>query len=293
MTLTSLFALQFADVDSGDVIKNSLQTSLLIGVGVTLDLSKYIFWRYRKQHVGYTLLSIGLVFFSCVASMAFLVTHQKHAEKEAQLTSPEYIAHQLQIEQLRLEIALKEQLAKQRLESRYHDQWDESHRLQSEIKQLHLNLSDLILKSNEVGVHYSKTNTNTSAFFSTVAGAMNAPYSVIVVVSYTILSVFIELCALGLIGINVKNPNNVELHSPTNTENNEGDTTSSRSDDSSETIPVEKKIENDILSGEAKPVVRQLIKKYRINHSSVKKILKNMKNDGYLEKRGNMYFRVN
>lgn len=84
MILTALFALSFSGLQviqsdaglSGAQATASvngfelLSAGLMIAVGIAIDSSKYLFWS-RAHHPGFIALSLGLVIFSWLASLAF------------------------------------------------------------------------------------------------------------------------------------------------------------------------------------------------------------------------------
>lgn len=303
MVLTSLFALSFTEPSQTFSWPYFGQTSLLIATGISLDLSKYIFWYHKGKHIAFLTLSASLMFFSCLASVAFFVTQENRAVTSAQRTSADYLAHQALIAQTEKAIQYKEQLAEQRLDSRYHNQWDKGEALFNEIHALTQQYQTQLMTLDQKGIQGARANIASSAFFLRLSEALNVGYTSTVIIAYACLAVFIELCALGLISIPLRSPDPI---CPSKIDATTNDTTaealnSHASQPRHQLIDAHQidtgndghlqlsEVKKDILEGRVKPFVRQLMKHYNLRHKQVKSLLESMEEAGLIHKEGRVY----
>jgi len=134
MLLTALFALNIGSVHSTSHSSNNsveyfIGLFLLISIGLCIDISKYLFWLYRKKHLLFLFLSIILTCFSWAASVAFFSSKESANISQYQTETSQYIANNTTISLLELEVSEKRELLKKRLSSSNHSQWDKGDEL--------------------------------------------------------------------------------------------------------------------------------------------------------------------
>lgn len=278
MVLTGLFAVSFSSPGEPLGPRATFGPGLMVLIGLGIDLSKYVFWRSRSAHIAFFTLSLLLVMFSWAASVAFFVTQEAQGIEKVRTESASYHAHRIAIDSLGQEIAAKQVLVDKRLGSRYHDQWDKGEALSREIAVLNAKLAWLVNDSTSVGREEARRKASTSAFFLRLASALHIDADVIAVITYSMLALLIEVSALGMISLSSTCYTEVPV-----TKN--GNTRPCGSDISSQ----EARLRHAILAGNTPPIARQIIRDYRMRHATVKKILKDLFDEGRLRKQNNIY----
>lgn len=302
MALTGLFAISFTQPSESLSFTHTLNIALLISIGMCLDLCKFLFWRFQKTNMIYMALSLALMGFSCVASIAFFVSNESTAISNAQRLTPEHRAHTLKIEQLQREIKQNENLAETRANSQYHEQWDKSQLLRDKIHHQTQQLSALIASSNHIGVSSARSSLPSSAFFLKVANALNTTFERIVIVAYSLLAIFIEISALGLISLS----SHARAHPKVSASADEEPHHTHAGDFEPVEYSVEKKLQGelqtddpmtqidrvkqDLHKGTIAPHIRQITSHYGIERGIALQILHQLVDEGFLEKRGVRFY---
>lgn len=206
MLLTALFALNIGSIHSsstlsGFSIEHYVGLFLLIAIGLCIDISKYLFWFYRKKHGLFLLLSIVLVCFSWAASVAFFAAKEKDNIRVHQTETSQYTANKIAIISLELAIAEKRKLLEKRLSSSYHNQWDKGEKLLEEINHLNNQLKEQIAFSDRIGIEEAQSQLSTSALFTMLSSLSSLSFTSVTHIIYGLLSLIIEVCALGVMSL--------------------------------------------------------------------------------------------
>jgi|GEM_PF-748045 len=205
MILTACFALSFGSTTGSDASKFMKIASpvILITIGVVLDLSKYIFWGASgKEKKGvFTFLAVVLMTFSWMASVAFFVSSEDKKVTDFRKETAEYIGFQTEIEFLKSTIEQKTLQSKKRLDSKFHDQWDKSEALTSDIEALSNRLKVLIKKEPSIGLEEARDSVVSIAFFHSISEVTGSNTIVVRNMFYGLLALLIEVCAFGLISL--------------------------------------------------------------------------------------------
>ncbi len=314
MALTGLFAISFAKSTDTYTVTHILNLGLLVAIGVCLDLCKFLFWRFHARHKAYLALSLALMGFSCVASIAFFVSHEIAAINEAQYHTAEYRAHEFKINQLQKEIEQKEALAATRSNSQYHEQWDKSQTLHDAIHEQTQQLAALIEASDHIGISAARANVPSSGFFTKIAHTLNTSFERVVIIAYSLLAIFIEVSALGLISMaspSTVKDHDVEMSTPqapefpllppkfdeADNENHKGHDQPKQSPNPTTTASLDQRpsnkidsIERDIRSGISPPQIRNIIRNYGVDRDTAVRILNQLVETGDVEKRGVRFY---
>lgn len=300
MVLTGLFALSFTEDIPPLSWQHTAQAAILVAMGIGLDLSKYIFWYYKHRHFAFLTLSGCLMAFSCLASMAFFVTHEHRAVTSAQQASPAYLAHQALIARTEKEMQYKERLAEQRLDSRYHSQWDKSEALLEDIQSLTRQHHELLMTLDQQGLQSARADIASSAFFLRLADALRVHYDTTAITAFACLAIFIELCALGLISIprTAASPHTAaghERHEPPQASPQCSEHKVKPREAPEKTTGLEAAaphvaaIKKDIMERRTRPIVRDIMKRYTLRHKDVKSLLEALEESGIIRKAGRIY----
>lgn len=285
LALTALFALSFTSTTSAESNIAYLPQILMVSIGGGIDLSKYLFWRYRAKHLAFYCMASVLVLFSCMASIAFFVTQEHQQIERGVVQTSEYKAYTTSIELLEKEIQAKQKLLDARLASQYHQQWDKAEDLVSELAALRDKLNQLINENHHVGVESAQKNISTAAFFLGISELLGVPFQSAVTLGYALLALLIELSALGVIAMSEpgsrsgdqvdrrRNDFDDELEPFTGGERIQPRPSDDTDQDSESPPSSEEAIIHDILTGESKPILRQLIKQYGIQYQQARDIL--------------------
>ena len=306
MVLTALFALSFGS-DSVPIENGILDGSssiILITIGLVLDLSKYIFWGaadYSRTGNVYKGLAIVLMVFSWMASVAFFITNEEQKVTTQRKDTPQYQAFLSEIESLDLMIDQKSVQSKKRLGSKYHDQWDKSEELTSQVEKLVQRRQTLLNSEPSIGMDTVSENLVSMAFFTSVSRIVNMDSDVVRNVFYGMLALLVEVCAFGLIRlcrrpmVKMETPDHPAPHNM-----NDQETDYSRSlvdnpntnkirvaecdsDNKKTYSDAEIRLIRDIKSGEAPPVFNKLKEMdYGLSQVKIRRILKELKDDGIL-----------
>lgn len=215
MILTACFALSFGSTTGSDDSQFMQIASpvILITIGVVLDLSKYIFWGASgKEKKGvFTFLAVVLMTFSWMASVAFFVSSEDKKVTDFRKETAEYTGFQTEVEFLKSTIEQKTLQSKKRLDSKFHDQWDKSEALTSDIEALSNRLKVLIKKEPSIGLEEARDSVVSIAFFHSISEVTGSNAIVVRNMFYGLLALLIEVCAFGLISLCGRK---VELNSP-------------------------------------------------------------------------------
>ena len=291
MLLTALFAVNIAAVDFSALLLSIEQTTnvaLLVAVGLCIDVSKYLFWHYRKEHGLFLLLSIVLVGFSWAASVAFFTSQESDTILVKQTQTSDYIAHNVAIAALESQIAEKRKLLAKRLSSSYHSQWDQGQLLLEEINDLNKQLKEQIRLMDTVGIDDAQRQLSTAALFSTLSSLLSLSFSTVSNSAYAVLAFIIEACSLGVMSLvqRVSNPSGTAKQKVTPSSQVHQKRNRRKS------MKRNAKIKRDIVSGSVQPHISKIIKNYSIGYKEAKKVMENLEEEGKLKRSGRLYHLV-
>lgn len=284
--LTAIFALeigsvQVLDSQSDFSVKYYTIVFLLISIGLCIDVSKYLFWFYREKHFLFLSLSIVLVFFSWSASIAFFISKEKSSIDIYQLESSKFIANNMAISLLEMNILEKRKLLDKRLSSRHHDQWEKGDEILNEIDRMSTELRKRIEVSDLVGLEDAKLKLSTSELFSTLSSAFSVSLSLIANTAYGLLALIIEVCAIGVMSL-------VQIISDEKKYANESVSLAHKKNgEKSHRIGI---VRDGILSKKIKPIISKIIKDYSISHAEAKKIMIALEQEGKIVIMRNRYY---
>lgn len=279
MILTALFALSFSSPlgSLGSPLKY-LPYALTVSIGLSIDLSKYVFWFHRAKHPAFYITAVVLLVFSCAASIAFFITQERQGVEIKRLNTETYQAHRLNIELLREDIKTQRALIETRLKSRFHDQWDKGTSSATEVSIMREKLVDLIAQSSLIGLQEARIHQRTSAFFVSLSVILNMSFDVTVLLCYATLAFLIEWCALGMIALSGSLTGRGSQES-----SDKGEPLSASQEALFQTI------QSDIVGGRVPPIARRLIAMYPIRHPFARDVLKSLEKQKKLKKRGRTY----
>ncbi len=298
IVLTSLFAFSFSASRGEDL--GIVALVLTLAIGVSVDLSKYLFWIYRKAHYSFYFISLILLLFSWSASVSFFVTSERSNVERARLASASYQSHLAQIESLKQRIENKQHIIKARLASAYHDQWDKAEKLSLEITQLNSELSALLLKTQSIGMDDAESQIGSSTFFKSLANLMSTSTLIISSSFYGLLALMIETCSISLISLSGYLPKEKSNGKSRNAETEDFESTGVNAQtDIDKGEGPQRAVDNDkvtfdqvrvdILMEKVPPIARQIMNRYKLRHSEVKEMLNEMYRNRELEKKKNKY----
>ncbi len=312
MVLTALFALSFSTETLGLAYEiphqNYIAPALMLLIGIGIDLSKYVFWSSSSKSFYYLLLSVVLVLFSWTASVAFFSTQNDATLNQERKATASYLALKFELDALDITIAQKRSLILNKTGSKFHDQWEDSERLASELEQLNAKRKDLMAKEAETGLAEAQRKIPSMALFLTLARWLDWHVDTVRNFSYAVLGLIIEVSSLGLISLvplykaTQKISEDVVLeadgncgHDVANSVANillndeEGDIVEKAGEIETERkiIPRTEEGErliDDIQFGRIKPVVRHVLdsKCYKLKHSEIKEIFEELKERGVI-----------
>ena len=199
MLLTALFAVSFAKssnipfFDLGSV--DQLSIVIMVLVGLSLDMSKYLFWSDNSLKF----LSVTLLIFSWVASVAFFISNENGVLEVKRVTSFEYQAYEEEVDSLREEIKRKISMVEKRFSSKFHEQWDMGESMSGEIDQASSKLKILLQEEPNIGRVKAQNDSSTYAFFRSISSIAGSSPETVRTFFYGILALLIEVCSLGMI----------------------------------------------------------------------------------------------
>ena len=288
MALTGLFALslsggKFDLLSEQGVSGETLFLSVLfLVIGLSIDIGKYLFWAQRRQGRYFFALSLLLMFFSWLASCAFLVSSEANVINRQRIQSSEYKALLQQIDNVHQEINYQEQLVAKRLSSTYHQQWAEGENNVQTIAQLRASLVIFTQKLSEAGKASAAQQVPVTAFFLNASQYIGISDKTVRFLAFGLLSLLLELSTLGMISL-------VQLRK---LKGNEQELTISRvnninqsSFDEESVVLAQRAVIHlicDILSGKSAPVFRKIREsKYGLDVSVIAGVLKEGKRNSY------------
>ena len=280
LSLTGLFALNLTGFAPERMAAWAplewLSVILVVSIGLCIDAGKYLFWFYRHLGSFYTAMSVCLVVFSWLASLAFFLCGEASLLSAQQVRAPEYQAYQQQIAALNDEISTRQALAEQQLASRYHQQWQAGERQLQLIQAAQEALSQLIAQESDVGKAKVLAALPTQRVFVGVASVLDVDPDTVRTVGFAILALLLELCGLALMSLSdAIHRTEVPLHP---TEVVDGDRPS---DDS---VQERARLFRDIISRETDPVIRKIKQAgYQLPLDAIKEVLESLKAHGVLE----------
>lgn len=284
MMMTALFALSFVSSVDGYVT-----AILMLMIGVCVDLSKYIFWYYRKEHRAFFSISLILVVFSCFASVAFFVTEERKMIDVNIEKTYQYKSHLKTIQLIELEIEAKRKILDTRLDSKFHKQWDMSEKVVNDLAKLRKDLSLLMSESKSIGLDEARQNISTTAFFLGLSEIVGIEFNFLMTFCYAVLALLLEACSLGVIALSGAVEGATRVDVKDTTEESYFSSVKQGDRDSDRRRKLTTRIIEDIGCGEVKPVLRNIIKDYRIQYAQAKDIFDTLVSIGALKKRGNGY----
>ncbi len=286
MLLTALFAVSIGTKGSINTLSIEYYAGLflLISIGLCIDISKYLFWYYRKKHTLYLCLSGFLVGFSWLASVAFFVSQDTDNIAVNQKKSSAYIANQKRILALEVEIQEKRKLLSKRLSSSYHNQWDKGQEAIKEIETLNQEMNARLKSADSIGLNDAQNQLSTAFLFNTLSSLLSVSFSSAINIAYSIFAFVIEICALGVMSLSQV----VSIKAKEDSYNRDEHEVSSLKAkiDKNEMI---KKIKEDILSGKVKPLVTKIIENYPIRYKEARLILDDLEGEGKIKVKNKRY----
>ena len=302
MVLTGLFAINFAV--STDTLDNTTTASyaaiaLLLLIGITIDLSKYLFWSYRQVKRAYQWVSLGLVLFSWAASVSYFITQENHQLNAMRTRTPAYQNALDKIDSLKQIIDLKEDLLKKRLASRYHAQWDKSETLVHEIATLNRQVQRLTDGLSLAGIKEAQANIGSTVFFLQLAELTRLPLPLVTTLAYGLLALLIEVCALGTLSLSqhtrhkTTKPHLCQQNGSINNRDDATTTTEKPNNDQKKTTKKGKssltkrkdRLKRAILQQQVKPTFAAIKRgKYQLSQAAIKDVLTELYEAEALEK---------
>ena len=203
--LTGLFAVSLASSSLGLPVsivgERWIATLLMVLIGVSIDMSKYLLWRegMRQSNIALVGVSVVLLAFSWCASVAFFVSQESNVAQNEWLSSGESMAKEKQITAMEEIIEANKALIANKMRSKFHGQWDEAEKLTAENKVLADSMVLLLTSTDLEGRFYVKRSRERGTLFSALATPLNLSSNTVRNVFYAILAFFIEVCAIALI----------------------------------------------------------------------------------------------
>lgn len=280
LSLTALFALNLSGFTPEPIAAWApiewLSAILVVSIGLCIDAGKYLFWFYRRLGRFYTVISLGLVVFSWLASLAFFLSGEAGLISKQQARSPEYQSYQQQVAALQDEIRSRQALAEQQLASRYHQQWQASERQLQRIQTAQEALSQLIAQASDVGKDKVLAALPTQRMFVGIASVLDVSPNVVRTLGFAILALFLELCGLALMSLSdAIHRTEVPLDPPEvlDADRQRGDTALERA-----------RLLRDIIARDTDPVIRKIKQAgYQLPLDAIKEVLESLKAHGVLE----------
>lgn len=280
LSLTALFALNLSgftpELIAAWTPLEWLSAILIVAIGLCIDAGKYLFWFYRHLGRFYTAISISLVVFSWLASLAFFLSGEAGLMSKQQTRSPEYQSYLQQVVALKNEIRSRQALAEQQLASRYHQQWQEGEQQLQLIQTAQQALSQLIAQESEVGKEKVLAALPTQRLFVGIASVLDVGPNVVRTLGFAILALFLELCGLALMSLSDAIS---RTEAPLDQAEVIGD--DKQGDDSA----LERaRLLRDIIARETDPVIRKIKQAgYQLPLEAIKEVLESLKAHGVLE----------
>lgn len=208
LILTALFAFTLSGLILEELatwtLIECLSAILIIAMGGCIDAGKYLFWGYRHLGRLYASISVSLLLFSWLASLAFLLTAEASLMARQQTRSPDYRAYQQQVAALQASIKSRQGLAKQQLNSRYHQQWQAAERQLQAIKASQQVLNQLLRQEAEMGQAQVLAALPTQQLFVALASLLSIEAGTVRLVGFCHCGLVVRTVCLGhdqLIGV--------------------------------------------------------------------------------------------
>lgn len=292
MTLTAMFALSLSGISAEALADTTgsgqavFLAALFVLIGCCIDVGKYVFWVQRQRSRYYGLLSLMLMAFSLIASCAFFISSESGLLQDTRLKTSEYMVLQQRIENHKQEIVYNESLLDKRLNSAYHKQWEAGQANAEKVSELRESLATVMERSSKVGWNEATKQVTVSRFFSEIGQVLNISVEKIRLAGYSILSLLLEISAMGMIGLRplfgasqsaeIAVSGEIEMAAESFIQN------ADQLDLQAQQAVI--RLICDILSGRAEPVFRKLrLAKYGLDLSVIKQVLKNLHAIGLLK----------
>jgi len=290
MTLTGLFALslsgsKFDLLSEQGVNSETLFLSVLfLVIGLSIDIGKYLFWAQRRQGNYFLVLSLLLMFFSWLASCAFLVSSEANVISRQRVQSSEYKALLQQIDNAQQEIAYQEKLLEKRLSSTYHQQWAEGENNAQAIAQLRASLVTFTQDLSETGKASAAKQVPVTAFFLNASQYIGISEKTVRFLAFGLLSLLLELSTLGMISLVQLCKLNENKQDFTIRHVKNIDASSSDTESVSLAQQAVIRLICDILSGKSPPVFRKIREsKYGLDVGAIRQVLHSLYKVGVLK----------
>ena len=280
MVLTGLFALSIGGIVLSDWVLSWLHqseaptsvsgqwftASLFVLIGLCIDLSKFVFWSFRRRYC-YRVISVLLMLFSWLASLSYFMAMESASIARTQRLSPAYQALTHQMDAINDKLSVNTQLVEKRLSSQYHKQWALADNLANENKVLKERLTALEAERASLGQTYAKTQVTVTQFFIALSELLGVSEASVRGMSFGLLALLLEVCALASIG----------LVAPRNRQQESKHVEKERKKSMA-------KLERDILDGKVAPVIRQILSaKYGLGIQSIQAVLYQLLEAGLIE----------
>ncbi len=290
MVLTGMFALslsgeQFDALLDKDRIDNVVFLSLFfLLIGCCIDIGKYLFWSQRKRGKYFSILSLTLMFFSWLASCAFLVSSESRLIQKNQIDTGEYQALQQQIKNIQHEMIYQEQLMQKRLASIYHKQWSEGEKNAEVISVLGTSLASLTKDLSRAGETEAIQKIPVTAFFSDIAQLLGIDITMVRFAGYGFLSLLLEITTLGMISLAQLYKSEINERDRSKIEDEKAVFYSCNNEVAVAAQQSVVRLICDILSGKLPPVFRKIRdEKYGMDVNTIRQVLRSLYAVGVLK----------
>ena len=290
MVLTGLFALSLSGgkldllSEQGMNSETLFLSVLFLVIGLSIDIGKYLFWAQRRQGNYFLVLSLLLMFFSWLASCAFLTSSEENVINRQRVQSSEYKALLQQIDNAQREIVYQEKLLAKRLSSTYHQQWAEGESNAQAIAQLRASLVKFTQDLSETGKASAAKRVPVTVFFLNASQYIGISEKTVRFLAFGLLSLLLELSTLGMISLLQLCKLNENKQDCTIRHVNNIDASSS---DTESVVLAQQAVIRlicDILSGKSSPVFRKIREsKYGLDVSVIRQVLRNLHAVGILK----------
>ena len=202
MLLSALFILDVSNLSAAND-KDSTSYILIVFamvIGVSIDTCKYVFWKSsRKWH---RVLSVIILCLSWFASFAFFSIQDNKILEGDRKSTPEYRAYQQQLSILEEKIENNKQLFRQRMESKYHQQWDKAEDIDQKLSKLTEEYTALTRQEPSIGLT-GLERQGLYSLYSKLGDLFYLSVNSVRVSIHSILSLLIEVCSLAAVSLAV------------------------------------------------------------------------------------------
>ena len=283
MMLTSLFALSLSGITESDyqqsnnILSPVFLAIIFIGVGSSIDIGKYLFWLKKSQSIFFLILSLMLMFFSWLASCAFLLSSELSLLDNAKYQTAEYVEAQQEVENLIDQIAKQEILLSNRLNSAYHSEWQKSEVTAKELAALKATLAEKRVALSSFNTELAFSEVATTRFFYSLGGVFDSSPELFRLVSYGLLSFLLEISTLGMISLVKSLGEGIDQDDQAAMLQGDKEIYESK-----EQRDIAVTLINDILNGRTAPTIRKIKLTYKLDFRIIQDVMRNLYKVGIL-----------